>query len=83
MRWEDLTKPKRCLIQVCRRRNGGVVLHARLYYVALVQGDQAAQIAKKFHGTRTGVRDLQSFQSDTGLALAHGQRKTAREIYTR
>jgi serine/threonine protein kinase/Tfp pilus assembly protein PilF len=67
-----------------QKTNGGVILHASLYYVALVQGDQAAQDREEVF-----IKDSPSFESQwvlantAGLALAHGQRKNAREIYAR
>ena len=67
-----------------QKSNGGVVLHASLYYVALVQGDQAAQDREEVF-----IKDSPAFESQwvlankAGLALARGQRKTAREIYAR
>jgi eukaryotic-like serine/threonine-protein kinase len=67
-----------------QKTNGGVVLHASLYYVALVQGDKAAQDREEVF-----IKDSPSFESQwvlankAGLALAHGQRKNAREIYAR
>ncbi len=67
-----------------QKSNGGVVLHASLYYIALVQGDQAAQDREEVF-----IKDSPAFESQwvlankAGLALAHGQRKNAREIYAR
>ncbi|MGA9799682.1 MAG: protein kinase [Terriglobales bacterium] len=67
-----------------QKTNGGVVLHAGLYYVALVQGDQAAQDREEAF-----VKDSPAFEaqwvlaSKAGMALAHGQRQKAHEIYTR
>jgi len=67
-----------------QKTNGGVVLHASLYYVALVQGDQAAQDREEVF-----IKDSPAFEvqwvlaNKAGLALARGQRKNAREIYAR
>ena len=67
-----------------QKSNGGVVLHASLYFVALVQGDQAAQDHEEVF-----IKDSPAFESrwdlanKAGLALARGQRKNAREIYAR
>ncbi len=67
-----------------QKTNGGVVLHASLYYIALVQGDQATQDREEIF-----IKDSPAFESQwvlankAGLALAHGQRKSAREIYAR
>jgi eukaryotic-like serine/threonine-protein kinase len=67
-----------------QKTNGGVVLHASLYYIALVQGDQAAQDREEVF-----IKDSPAFElqwvlgNKSGLALAHGQRKNAREISAR
>jgi len=67
-----------------QKTNGGVVLHASLYYVALVQDDKATQDREEVF-----IKDSPAFESQwvlankAGLALARGQRKTAREIYAR
>jgi serine/threonine protein kinase/tetratricopeptide (TPR) repeat protein len=67
-----------------QKSNGAVVLHASLYYIALVQGDKAAQEREEAF-----IKDSPAFElqwvlgNDTGLALAHGQRQKAREIYAR
>jgi serine/threonine protein kinase/tetratricopeptide (TPR) repeat protein len=66
------------------KTNGGVVLHAGLYYVALVQGDKAAQDREEVF-----IKDSPSFElgwvlaNQAGLALAHGQRQSAGEIFAR
>ena len=67
-----------------QKTNGGVILHASLYYIALVQGDQAAQGREEAF-----VKDSPALESQwvlankAGMALARGQRKNAREIYAR
>jgi tetratricopeptide (TPR) repeat protein len=67
-----------------QKSTGAVVLHASLYYVALVQGDTAAQEHEE-----TFIKDSPAFElqwvlaNKAGLALAHGQRQNAREIYAR
>jgi serine/threonine protein kinase/tetratricopeptide (TPR) repeat protein len=67
-----------------QKTNGGVVMHASLYYVALVQGDKAAQDREEVL-----IKDSPAFElgwvlvNQAGLALAHGQRQNAREIYAR
>jgi tetratricopeptide (TPR) repeat protein len=65
-----------------QKTNGAVVMHASLYYVALVQGDEAAQ--EREEGFIKGSPDLELqwvLAGKAGLALARGQRKNAREIY--
>jgi serine/threonine protein kinase/Tfp pilus assembly protein PilF len=65
-----------------QKTNGGVVLHASLYYVALVQGDKAAQDREEVFIKDSPAFELQwVLANKAGLALAHGQRKNAREIY--
>ena len=65
-----------------QKTNGAVVLHASLYYVALVQGDKAAQEREE-----ALIKDSPAFElqwvlaGKAGLALARGQRQNAREIY--
>jgi len=67
-----------------QKSNGGVVLHGSLYYIALVQGDQAAQDREEAFIKDSPAFELQwILASKSGLALAHGQRKNAREIYAR
>ncbi len=79
-----LDEAKAVLNTGLQKSNGGVVLHASLYFVALVQGDQAAQDREEVF-----IKDSPAFESQwvlankAGLALARGQRKTAREIYAR
>ncbi len=46
-----------------QKTNGGVVLHASLYYVALVQGDQAAQDREEVF-----IKDSPAFESAMGLS---------------
>jgi eukaryotic-like serine/threonine-protein kinase len=65
-----------------QKTNGGVVLHASLYYVALVQGDKAAQDREEVFIKDSPAFELQwVLANQAGLALAHGQRQNAREIY--
>ncbi len=65
-----------------QKTNGGVVMHASLYYIALVQGDQAAQDREEVLIKDSPAFELQwVLANKAGLALAHGQRKNAREIY--
>ena len=65
-----------------QKSNGAVVLHASLYYIALVQGDKAVQEREEAF-----IKDSPAFElqwvlvNEAGLALAHGQRQKAREIY--
>jgi serine/threonine protein kinase/tetratricopeptide (TPR) repeat protein len=67
-----------------QRTNGAVVTHASLYYIALVQGDKATQDREEGF-----IKDSPTFElgwvlaNQAGLALAHGQRQNAREIYAR
>jgi serine/threonine protein kinase/tetratricopeptide (TPR) repeat protein len=67
-----------------QKTNGGVVLHASLYYIALIQGDKATQDREEVF-----IKDSPAFElqwvliNQAGLAMAHGQRKNAREIYAR
>jgi eukaryotic-like serine/threonine-protein kinase len=65
-----------------QKTNGGVVLHASLYYVALVQGDKAAQDRQEVFIKDSPAFELQwVLANKAGLALARGQRQDAREIY--
>jgi len=67
-----------------QKTNGAAVLHASLYYVALVQGDKAAQEREEAFIKDTPDFELQwVLANQAGLALAHGQRQKAREIYAR
>jgi eukaryotic-like serine/threonine-protein kinase len=65
-----------------QKTNGAVVMHASLYYIALVQGDKAAQDREEAF-----IKDSPAFElqwvlgNQAGLALAHGQRQSARAIY--
>ncbi len=66
-----------------QRTNGAVVMHASLYYIALVQGDKAAQEREEALIKASPAFQLQwVLGNQAGLALAHGQRQNAREIYT-
>ena len=65
-----------------QKTNGTVVLHASLYYVALVQGDKAAQEREEAFIKDSPAFELQwVLAGQAGLALARGQRQNAREIY--
>jgi eukaryotic-like serine/threonine-protein kinase len=65
-----------------QKTNGAVVMHASLYYIALVQGDQAAQDREEAFIKASPAFELQwVLGNKAGLALAHGQRQKAREIY--
>ncbi len=65
-----------------QKTNGAVVMHASLYYIALVQGDKAAQEREEAFIKASPTFELQwVLANQAGLALAHGQRQNAREIY--
>ena len=65
-----------------QKTNGAVVMHASLYYVALVQGDKAAQEREEAFIKDSPAFELQwVLAGKAGLALARGQRQNAREIY--
>jgi len=65
-----------------QKTNGAVVMHASLYYIALVQGDKAAQDREEALIKASPAFELQwVLGNQAGLALAHGQRQNAREIY--
>ena len=65
-----------------QKTNGTVVLHASLYYIALVQGDKPAQDREEAFIKDSAAFELQwVLANQAGLALAHGQRQKAREIY--
>ena len=67
-----------------QKTNGAVVMHASLYYIALVQGDKAAQEREEAFIKASPAFELQwDLANQAGLALAHGQRQNAREIYAR
>jgi serine/threonine protein kinase/tetratricopeptide (TPR) repeat protein len=67
-----------------QKTNGTLVMHASLYYVALVQGDKAAQEREEAFIKDSPAFELQwVLANNAGLALAHGQRQTAREMYAR
>jgi predicted Zn-dependent protease len=66
-----------------QKTNGAVVMHASLYYVALVQGDKAAQEREEAFIKDSPAFELQwVLANKAGLALARGQGQNAREIYT-
>jgi serine/threonine protein kinase/Flp pilus assembly protein TadD len=65
-----------------QKTNGAVVMHASLFYVALVQGDKAAQEREEAFIKDSPAFELQwVLAGKAGLALARGQRQNAREIY--
>ena len=65
-----------------QKSNNAVIMHASLYYIALVQGDTAAQEHEKTFIKASPTLNLQWVMAgEAGLALAHGQRHKAREIY--
>jgi len=65
-----------------QKTSGGVVLHASLYYIALVQVDRAAQDREEAFIKDSPAFELQwVLANKAGLALARGQRQNAREIY--
>ena len=65
-----------------QKTDGGVVLHASLFYVALVQGDKAVQDREEVFIKDSPAFELQwALGNKAGLAMAHGQRKNAREIF--
>src|ERR1700730_16245847 len=66
------------------KTNSAVVMHASLYYIALVQGDKAAQEREEALIKASPAFELQwVLGNQAGLALAHGRRQNAREIYAR
>src|ERR1700730_17170966 len=65
-----------------QKTNGPVVMHASLYYVALVQGDKAAQEREEVLIKGSPAFELQwVLAGKDGLALARGPRQNARKIY--
>jgi len=67
-----------------QKTNNAVIMHASLYYIALVQDDKAAEEREAGFIKTSPSLDLQwVLANEAGLALAHGQRQNAREIYTR
>jgi eukaryotic-like serine/threonine-protein kinase len=66
-----------------QKTSGALVMHASLYYVALVQGDEAAQQREEAFIKDSPAFELQWVMTNkAGLALARGQRQNAREIYS-
>jgi eukaryotic-like serine/threonine-protein kinase len=64
-----------------QKTNGGVIMHAGLFYIALVQGDKAAQDREEVFIKDSPAVELQFVLSNqAGLAFARGQRQKAREI---
>jgi len=67
-----------------QKTNNAVLMHASLYYVALVQGDKAAEEREEAFVKESPELELQWVLSNqAGLALAHGQRQNAHELYAR
>jgi serine/threonine protein kinase/Flp pilus assembly protein TadD len=67
-----------------QKTTNAVIMHASLYYIALVQDDKAAGEREAGFIKTSPSLDLQwVLANEAGLALAHGQRQNAREIYTR
>lgn len=65
-----------------QKTNNPVVMHADLYYIALVQDDKAAQEREEaFIKDSPSIGVQWVLGNKAGLALAHGQRQKAREIY--
>src|SRR5437868_5750277 len=57
-----------------QKTNGAVIMHASLYYIALVQGDKAAQDREEALIKASPAFELQwVLGNQAGLALAHGQ----------
>jgi serine/threonine protein kinase/Tfp pilus assembly protein PilF len=66
------------------KTNGGVIMHGALYYIALVQGDKAAQDREEaFIKDSPAIESQWVLANQAGLTLARGQRKNAREIFAR
>jgi serine/threonine protein kinase/tetratricopeptide (TPR) repeat protein len=66
------------------KTNSPVIMHASLYYVALVQGDKAAQDREEAFIKESPALELQwVLASQAGLSMANGQRQKASEIYAR
>jgi serine/threonine protein kinase/Tfp pilus assembly protein PilF len=65
-----------------QKTSNAVIMHASLYYIALVQGDTAAQEREGAFIKDSPTLELQwVLANKAGLALAHGQRRNARETY--
>jgi len=65
-----------------QKTTGALVMHGSLYYVALVQGDKAAQDREEAFIKDSPAFELQwVLANKAGLAVVHGQRKNARELY--
>ena len=66
-----------------QKSGNATLMHASLYYIALVQDDKAAR--EREHAF---IKDSPSLElqwvlgNNAGLALAHGQRQKARELYS-
>jgi serine/threonine protein kinase/Flp pilus assembly protein TadD len=65
-----------------QKTNNAVIMHASLYYISLVQGDTATEERERAFIKDSPALELQwVLGNKAGLALAHGQRRNAREIY--
>ncbi|MGB9202600.1 MAG: protein kinase [Terriglobales bacterium] len=65
-----------------QKTSNAAIMHASLYYIALVQGDTAAQEREGAFIKDSPTLELQwVLANKAGLALAHGQRRNARETY--
>jgi tetratricopeptide (TPR) repeat protein len=66
-----------------QKTNNAVLMHAGLYYIALVKDDKVAQEREEAFIKTSPTLELQwILANEAGLALAHGQRQHAREIYS-
>jgi eukaryotic-like serine/threonine-protein kinase len=64
-----------------QKTSNAVIMHASLFYIALVQGDKAAEEREEALIKDSPTLELQwVLGNQAGLALAHGQRQNAREI---
>jgi len=65
-----------------QKSNNVALMHGSLFYIALVQGDAAVQEREKALIKDSPALNLQwVLANEAGLAMAHGQRKEAREIF--
>jgi len=66
-----------------QKTSNAIIMHGSLYYIALVQDDKAAQEREEAFVKASPTLELQWVLANrAGLALAHGQRQKAREIYS-
>jgi hypothetical protein len=67
-----------------QKTNNPAIMHASLYYVALIQGDKAAQDREGAFVKDSPDIELQwVLANQAGLALSNGQRQKAHELYAR